>query len=391
MPVGTPGFVGARLKEAREARQMTGAVLSDMTGGVLPSAISAYENGKSAPTPAVFEQIARALNLKPEFFFRPEDEHSSSSSQIVFERSRASTTKRERLRARHQRVWLRESLRYLEQYIKMPTPDIPELQDFDWLNCSDSEIESIASIIRRAWKLGDGPISNVMLLVENHGVVGMKVFMKGRDMDAFSAWDVVDGRPYVALNSNVKSAFRNRFNVCHELGHLVLHRRLLSEDIATKVDFEVLEAQADRFAAAFLTPGETFSRDIIFPSLEMFRTIKSRWRVSIKMMIHRAHDLDIVDREEARKLYMGYNRRGWHKEEPLDTEYETEEPRLARRAFELVVDNAVVKLSQIAADLPFNGEEIQRLACLPIGFFDEESAYNLAIRELSSGFDGTLS
>ena len=387
MAVGSPGFVGGRLREDREARQLTGLVLAEMTG-VTAASISAYENGHASPSPEVLDRISSSLNFKTAFFFREEDPLAAVARQTVFERSKSSTTKATRRRAGIQRKWLRENLQYLSQFIKLPSPMVPDTQrDFDWLACSPEDIESVAKTIRRAWNLGDGPISNATQLVENNGIITTLIAMNGSGLDAFSVWDAIDGRPYIALNSNVQSAFRTRFSVCHELGHLVIHRGLSPNEFENRNYFKLVETQADRFASAFLTPAETFSPEIAIPSLDTFRRLKSRWRVSIKMMIHRAEDLNIINREEARRLYINYNRRGWHKQEPLDDSYSIEEPKLARRAFELVIDNSLIDRSQIGADSPFNVEDIERLANLPIGYLDEDSPYNWAIRELNSGFE----
>ena len=70
MPVGSPGFVGNRLREAREARQMTAATLAELIG-VTPAGISVYERGHNTPSPDVLNRIAKALRFKTAFFFRP--------------------------------------------------------------------------------------------------------------------------------------------------------------------------------------------------------------------------------------------------------------------------------------------------------------------------------
>ena len=256
----------------------------------------------------------------------------------------------------------------------------------NWLNVSESDIESVARDARRFWNLGDGPISNVTLLVENNGVVVTLIDMHATNLDAFSTWDVVDNRPYIVLGSDRQSAFRTRFNVCHELGHLILHRHVTPSEFDDRKFFRLIESQADRFAAAFLAPATTFSPDIMTPSLEVFRILKPKWRVSIKMMIHRAQELNIINRDEARRLYINYNRRGWNREEPLDQGHRLEEPRLVRKAFETIVENQLIERAQISAALPFNQEDIEELANLPYGYLDSDSAYSWAIRELNSGF-----
>ena len=386
MPVGTPGFEGTRLKEAREVRQITATALADLMG-VTPSAISSYEKGHSSPSPEVLVKIAAQLRLKTEFFLRPRDDERVTASAIIFERSKASSTKSTRLRAQHRRTWLRETLEYLTHFVKLPEPNVPDLgETHDWISISDESIELAAERARQHWKLGEGPMSNVTLLSENNGVIITAFAMNTKNLDAFSTWDPVDGRPYIVLSKDGQSAFRTRFNVCHELGHLVLHKRVTLHEFNDSNCFRAIENQADKFASAFLTPATTFSAEVQKPSLDRFRALKPRWKTSIKQMIHRTQDLNLISREEARALYINYNRRRWNIQEPLDDTEQIEEPRLVRRVFEAVIDNSVIQRAQISAALPFNVDEIEELASVPHGYLDEESAYTWAIRHLSSGF-----
>ena len=365
---------------------MTATALADLVG-ITASAVSSYEKGHNSPSPEVLEKLGSQLRLKMEFFLRPEEDEKVSAGQTTFERSRSSATKSTRLRARHRRKWLRETLQYLTTFVKLPEPNLPSLGGRrNWTTTPDGEIELAAQETRRRWKLGEGPISNVTLLCENNGVIVTAFPMNAKDLDAFSTWDPVDRRPYIVLGKDDQSAFRTRFNVCHELAHLVLHKSVSPPEFDDKNYFKVIEAQADRFAAAFLTPATTFSQEIRKPSLDGFRALKPRWKTSIKQMIHRAQDLDIISREEARSLYINYNRRRWNIKEPMDDAEEIEEPRLVRRAFEAVIENSIVERTQLAAALPFNMDEIEELASLPYGYLDEESAYTWAIRHLGSGF-----
>ena len=66
MRVGTPGFIGARLREARAVRGITAAKLSAMTG-VSTSVISAYERGHNSPSASKLADLAKALNFKTGF------------------------------------------------------------------------------------------------------------------------------------------------------------------------------------------------------------------------------------------------------------------------------------------------------------------------------------
>ena len=383
MRVGSPGFVGDRLRQAREVRMLTAEALSSMIG-MAPSTVSSYENGHTSPSPDVLDRIAHVLNFKGDFFIRPHGKVASSDRAVFFERSRSSVTNAPRKRARHYRTWLGEIVEYLSQYVRLPDPNLPDLEVQDWHSLSNREIEQFAMDTRHYWNLGDGPISDVTLLAEKNGVIASMVAMNSPKLDAFSIWDDLDARPYIVLGKGTQSAFRSRFNVCHEIAHLILHRRVESTALNDTGYFKLIESQAYRFASAMLTPDSSFSIDISVPSLEAFRQLKPRWLTSIKMMIHRAQELDIISREEARRLYINYNRRGWNRLEPMDDEYNMEEPRLVRRVVETIVDEGVLERNQIAAALPFNREDIEMLANLPYGYLDEDSAYNWAVRELES-------
>ena len=60
MKSGTPGFVASRLREAREARALTGIALAEMVG-VTRQAISNYEIGRGSPRPEVLKKISQHM------------------------------------------------------------------------------------------------------------------------------------------------------------------------------------------------------------------------------------------------------------------------------------------------------------------------------------------
>jgi transcriptional regulator with XRE-family HTH domain len=86
MRPGTPGFVGGRLREGREARGLTATSLADLLG-VSKQAVSRYESGELTPAPEVMRKIGGALNLSIHFFLRPE---SPPDPSVTFFRSMSS-------------------------------------------------------------------------------------------------------------------------------------------------------------------------------------------------------------------------------------------------------------------------------------------------------------
>ena len=73
MRPGTPGFIGQRLREAREARAKTAADLAKLVG-VTRAAISQYEGGHQTPSPAVMEKLSKELGVPSQFFLRQQQD-----------------------------------------------------------------------------------------------------------------------------------------------------------------------------------------------------------------------------------------------------------------------------------------------------------------------------
>ena len=58
-------------------------------------------------------------------------------------------------------------------------------------------IEAAATATRRQFGLGNGPVSNIAWLLENHGAVVSRCDLDAEPLDAFSEWRADEGVPYV--------------------------------------------------------------------------------------------------------------------------------------------------------------------------------------------------
>lgn len=375
MKQGTPGFVGARLREAREARGLTATALAEVLG-VSRQAISQYENEMQSPRPEVMSQVERALNMPPTFFSRPAQQR--PETRKIFYRSMSSATKMARVRVQRRYDWLTEITNYLQEYIsfppvRFPNFDVPEdPREFAW-----EDIEDLAAKTREFWGLGEGPISNVVWLLENNGGIVARGMVESDELDAFSEWpewQAATGTPYMYLGADKESGPRSRYDAAHELAHLVLHRHVSLKHIENKSIFKVLEKQAHRFAGAFLLPALAFSNEFSVASLDSLKALKLKWKVSVAMMIYRSIDLDLVGEEQARRLWINRTRRGWRYREPLDDRIAIEQPRLLRRAFSMLVDHGVQSRAEIREALPYATHDIEQLAGLPLHFLKDEPA-----------------
>lgn len=361
MRPGTPGFVASRLREAREARGLTIVGLSELIG-VSKQVVSKYESGERTPGPDVLIRLAAVLQVPTGFFTlepRPEN------GEAIFYRSLAAATKGARLRGERRMDWLADIVGFLGQYVAFPEVSIPELPSAD--------PEEAASAVRAAWGLGAAPIANVVWLLEAHGAVVTRGYIDAHTIDAFSRWDHI-GRPLIFLAADKGSAVRSRFDAAHELGHMVLHRRVPRREFYRADAFKAIEHEAHEFASAFLLPPRAFMADLWNPGLDSMRAIKPKWEVSIAAMISRSKSIGIITDADAQRLRILAARRGWSRSEPLDDQLAPEEPRFLRRAFEMIVDRGVVARDAITDGLTLGPADIESLANLSDGFLRTSEA-----------------
>lgn len=369
MKTGSPGFIGARLKEARQARGLTAAALAEIIG-VTRSAVSHYERGEQSPRPDVMRNIEETLNLPPQFFWRIPAKHRVRN---LFWRSLSAATKCARTMAESRYLWLEDIVEYIREFVDFPSVNFPDfVVPQKPASISVELVEELAGKTRRFWKLGQGAISNVVWLLENNGAIITRTKLEANTLDAFSEWQSAEGRPYFILGADKNVAARSRFDIAHELGHIILHRNVDGVCIGRHADHKLLEQQANRFAGAFLLPEHSFMSDFFSPSLDTFQALKPKWGVSIQLMIHRAQDLDLISTSQAERLWINCSRRGWRVSEPLDDQLPIEEPRLLRRSFEMLVSEQVQSRAEMRSALPYSATDIEELAGLRTGFFEEQ-------------------
>src|SRR5690606_29288586 len=104
---------------------------------------------------------------------------------------------------------------------------------------------------------GNGPISDLVGIVESAGIIVVERPLSTPGQDAVSTWPGDKTRFPMMLVTKGLAADRLRFTVAHELGHLLMH------DIPGPDQ----EDQANKFASEFLAPAES-----IRPELEGLRT-----------------------------------------------------------------------------------------------------------------------
>jgi Zn-dependent peptidase ImmA (M78 family)/transcriptional regulator with XRE-family HTH domain len=348
--VAAENFVPGRLTLAREAAGLLQQELAERID-TTQSAISQYEDpdGRVKPSPKKIARLSLALGVPPGFFTGEVGVRLDPNSCHFRKRRRARRKDQNRVLARADMVLILSD--YLNKLMQLPDSALDEVKA---KVKSKEDVEQLAQRVRDAWDLGQGPLPNIVRLLEGHGVFVLEAMTDTIDLDAFSTWR--RGRPVVLLGSDKGSGSRRRFDAAHELGHLLMHPDCQPGD-------KEREREADRFAGAFLMPAESFTREcpsrLSWPHL---RALKKRWGVSLQAIIYRAGELEVFTRYTVRKAHQQLRTRGWHINEP--DEPPIEQPSLFARAIGLLSDQGF-GLSRIADEARMGVDQIERLLLAP--------------------------
>jgi len=379
MPVGVDIFNNERLLQARKARGLTAVRLSAIAD-VSSASISLYEKGTQKPQQDILDRLAKALNVPVSFFF---NEINIDKPKQIFYRSMSSATKSSRIRVESEYEWVLEVIDYLLNYFDFPTLNLPELDVPDNFKKLDAmKIESLAYQLRAYWNLGMGPIANMIRTLESNGLIAWRTAFEAVTLDAFSEFRLP--HPLVVLSSDKENYFRSRFDAAHELGHIICHRHVDQSTLNTPAEFKLIEQQAHHFAAAFLLPATSFSKDFRVPSLDTFRTLKPKWNVSIAMQIMRCKQLKLIDGHQEKRMWINLARRKWKKSEPLDDSTPAEKPNLINKSINMLIDEKVKTKEQIAIDLSFSPSDVEKICELPIGYMRNASDVSLPALKLGN-------
>ena len=319
-------FIGEKLVEALQYRGIRMSALAKMTG-LSKQSISSYCSETTEPSYSSIFKIAMALNFPIDYFIS--ENSIDIRTENTYFRSQAAATK---MAQQSQKIKMEYACRLyttLLRYVNLPVLDLPEIifDGYEAPEDADSprafeEIERIAMAVRKEWGLGSEPIENLQFVLEKHGIVvtGFKN-VEGK-IDAFCQKMFADNelRFLIALAIGDKPIGRLRFDMGHELGHILLHYSENSNDSFSKEELSVQERQANMFSGAFLLPKDAFYNDFAAYStqIEYYVEMKKKWGVSIQAMVYRAHQLGMITWNQYSYLMRQISKRGWRTREPGD-------------------------------------------------------------------------
>lgn len=261
-----------------------------------PSTVTKWENGSHSPDAEVLALLGKVLNCPVSWFTKP------AAKKKIIQFSFVLSQVLPKIYAHLQNVTWNGSKRvfFLQESLDLPAVNIPFLEIDDYRAIDDEPIEVMAAKCRELWGLGISPVKDLLLTIENSGVICSQFEQGSVVMDGYSQWNEEERRPYIILATDKGNYYRSRFDAAHELGHIVLHRYVKRLDL---INFKPIEEQANKFAASFMLPEESFSVELQpYPTLENFVSLKGRWGMSAQAMIHRAKSLELISPLEYQRL-----------------------------------------------------------------------------------------
>ncbi|MDT2287631.1 helix-turn-helix transcriptional regulator [Paenibacillus larvae] len=165
-------FIPDRLIEAREARGFT---LTDLANIVEIShqAISKYEKEKATLNHDTLEKLSDALHVPVTYFYKS---YPKKVDGVIYFRSNGNGYSKSKNIHLHKISWIKEH-KYLEQYFNFSKIECSAVYNKTRILPNPfEEIDQIAMEVRKLWNLGNGSISNVVLLLEKAGIIVFRPF-----------------------------------------------------------------------------------------------------------------------------------------------------------------------------------------------------------------------
>ena len=296
-----------RIHRARMLRGLSLEALANSLGDISKQALNKFEKGDSKPNSTRILQLAKALNVKPEYFFRSD---AIQLAQLEFRKlSKMSQARQASVREKmHDHLERYEALERC--FDAETTVQVLPAQSLAVANMQEAELA--AQQLRDQLDIGHDAIAHLTELLEDNGI---KVALLDGPDDFDGACAATHDNQHVLIALNCKRpGERMRFTAAHELGHWVM---ALPEDMSEKDK----EGCCHRFAGAFLYPQSRVLQD--FGSHQRSRVFlaellnaKRRYGVSMQVALRRLKDLSLLTDAGYMSAMIEFSRKGWRKEEP---------------------------------------------------------------------------
>lgn len=301
---------------ARESRGINQTELARRLDISQPT-ISRIEDGVSLCPPEMQEAIADALSY-PISFFSQDWDIEGNPAQLF--RRRKTISKSIVNKALSRMSIIRNQISQLIDLVEHQPVSLPQFDTEDF----EGGAEEVARRTRVALKIPDGPIIKPIKHIEKAGCIVVLFDFETNKIDAFSTW--AGDIPLIFLNSCACPS-RQRFNLAHELGHLVM-RHLPGYDNA--------EEEANLFASEFLAPFSDIKHMLLPLKLDRLGQLKIHWKISMRAIVYKAHKKGIISGYKNENLMKQINFRGVS--EPHEEHLNLDDPRLVKELVGILKD-----------------------------------------------------
>lgn len=273
--------------------------------GATPRTITNYETNGAPERVAC--ALAEALECPQAFLYLPPS-LPLEEERVFFRARRRSSAGQKHMATSAGRTGV-DLYGMLTEHFDLPELSVPDLGAMD--------PQSAAQRLRAEWDLGLAPIPNSIHLAESKGIRVLSLPQGTLDVDAFSIWE--GARPYIFL-STLKSAERSRFDLAHEVGHLVLHGSL---NACSNTERDA-EKEADQFASEFLMPAILLRSKVAKdPSISTIMKLKEYLGVSAMAAAYSLHRIGRMSEWTYRQTCIELARLGYRTGEPGGIRRET--------------------------------------------------------------------
>lgn len=339
-----PDYNGEMFRLARQYRDLTQRELAESVG-TEASTVSRIENCLLQPSEPLAERLADRLRFPLSFFRQAERPYGLPVSVHPMWRKKAAVGQREIDRAlAAMNIWLMHLRRLIKAVEFRPVLPLPEVD----VETFDGGPEAVAQLVRRAWLMPAGPVRDLTAWVERAGCFVAHVEMPDAAMDGLTLRSP-DLPPCIFLNKHLPGD-RLRYTLCHELGHVIMHRLPTMN----------MEREANAFAGAFLMPANDIRRHFAGHriTLSLLANLKPEWRVAMQSLLFRAGDLGYVKPNQARYLWSQFNAQKIRMREPPELDVPVEQPTLAPRVIQLHLEQLGYSVAELEKVIDMYEEEI---------------------------------
>jgi Zn-dependent peptidase ImmA (M78 family)/DNA-binding XRE family transcriptional regulator len=251
-PESTGVDIGAAIRRHREAVGMTVIQLARHLG-VSRNTVANYEGGRTEPSASELVRLADALGCTIQDLLG--GPAAVAPPRFAF---------RAHKKLREDPGVIRIARKYLRAYIEIEAITEARLTgeltrwELDQESSSQRWIEAVAADLRKISNIRDTGPENIASTLESMGVRCLFFDYEGRGLDGVSVEQ--GGMRLVLLHNRAKGVERTISSAAHELGHLVLHPNLFTQDPEEEATDRDYEDEANYFAGCFLVPTDELVR-----------------------------------------------------------------------------------------------------------------------------------